>query len=83
MGYVLLILLNLEVVDAVERLKRKAAKEYFNLICKIKKGHRPDYEFLLEEISFLDMLDELDERTKNKVLSYYLNGKFNFNSKMY
>ena len=66
------------VVDAVDKLKKKVSEEFHALICKVKKGYRPDYEFILEEISFIDLIidKELDENLSLTALQYYLNNKW-------
>lgn len=64
-------------VDAINKLKQKVCQEYYTLICKIKKGYRPNYEFLLEEISFIELYK--DNELDNKLLTplqYYLNNKW-------
>ena len=43
-------------VDALNKLKRKVSEEFNTLLCRVKKGYRPDYEFILEEISFIDLI---------------------------
>ena len=66
------------VVSAVDKLKKKVSEEFHVLICKVKKGYRPDYEFILEEISFIDLIidKELDENLSLTALQYYLNNKW-------
>ena len=43
-------------VKDVDALKKKVAKEFISLLCDIKKGYKLDYEFILEEISFIDLI---------------------------
>jgi len=33
-------------------------------MCKVRKGYKPDYEFILEEISFIDLIKnrEIDDK---------------------
>lgn len=59
----------------VDALKKKVIKEFSDLICKIKKGYKPDYEFILEEISFIDLIHKLDVKQSLIFLQYYLNNK--------
>ena len=42
-----------------------------DLLKKVEKGYRPDYEFILEEVSLLGIHNEIDK--KEFVLQYYLN----------
>ncbi len=67
-----------QVVDALNELKKKVSEEYFELICKVKKGYQPDYEFILEEISFIELIQnkELDDKLSLTALQYYLNNKW-------
>ena len=60
----------------VDALKDKVIKEYRDLICSIKKGYRPDYEFILEEISFIDLIEKNDINNSLIALQYYLNNKW-------
>ena len=50
-------------VKDVDALKKKVTKEFISLLCDIKKGYKLDYEFILEEISFIDLIqnNEIDE----------------------
>lgn len=65
-------------VDALNKLKRKVSEEFNTLLCRVQKGYRPDYEFILEEISFIDLIqnDELDSELLLTALQYYLNNKW-------
>lgn len=80
MGYVhlLTLLIKLAVVDALNELKKKISDEFNQLLCKVKKGYHLDYEFLLEEISFIDLISnkELDDKLSLTALQYYLNNKW-------
>jgi hypothetical protein len=51
-------------VDAVNTLKKKVAEEYHTLLCKVKKGYKPDHEYLLEEISLIELVqnNEIDDK---------------------
>lgn len=48
------------VVDAINKLKKKVSEEFYTLICKVRKGYKPDYEFILEEISFIELFQDRD-----------------------
>ena len=65
-------------VDALNKLKRKVSEEFNTLLCRVKKVYRPDYEFILEEISFIDLIqnNELDSELLLTALQYYLNNKW-------
>jgi len=41
------------------------------IISELERGHKPDLEFLLEEISVVDLENELDNR--EFIIQYYLN----------
>ena len=60
----------------VDALKKKVSEEFFNLICKFKKGYKLDYEFILEEISFIELINNLDKNLSLTALQYYLNNKW-------
>lgn len=49
--------------------KMKVYKEYCNLIYKLGMGYRPDYEFLLEEISLIELNTEIENYAA--LLQYY------------
>ena len=58
-------------VDVISNLKNKTACEFMDLLNKVEKGYRPDYEFILEEVSLLGIHNKIDKR--EFVLQYYLN----------
>lgn len=64
--------------DAVNKLKKKIIKEFELLLCLTEKGHKPDYEFILEEISLVDLNSryELDLEKLVFYLQFYLNNKW-------
>lgn len=64
---------NLQIVPEtdIDLLKDKIICEYKLIISELERGHRPDLEFLLEEISAVDLEDELDNR--EFIIQYYLN----------
>ena len=51
-------------VTDVDALKKKVAKEFTSLLCELRKGYKLDYEFILEEISFIDLIqhNEIDKK---------------------
>lgn len=65
-------------VTNVDALKGKVAKEFTTLLCEIRKGYKLNYEFILEEISFIDLIqhNEIDRKLSLIALQYYLNNKW-------
>lgn len=65
-------------VDALNKLKKKVSEEFYKLLCQVRKGYKPDYEFILEEISFIELIknSEIDEKISLTALQYYLNNKW-------
>lgn len=65
-------------VDALNNLKKKVSEEFFQLMCRVRKGYKPNYEFILEEISFIDLIKnkEIDDKLSLTALQYYLNNKW-------
>lgn len=63
------------IVTDVGALKYKAIQQYMTLINYLAKGHKKDYQHILEIISLIDIYSELDKRTYYKEL--YLNGHYN------
>lgn len=55
----------------IDLLKDKIICEYKLIISKLEQGQKPDLEFLLEEISAVDLENELDNR--EFIIQYYLN----------
>ena len=55
----------------VVALKKKVITEFDQLLRRIKKGYKPDYEFILQEISLIQLLETLDNVDFFK--QFYLN----------
>ena len=55
----------------IDLLKDKIICEYKQIVSELEAGHRPNLEFLLEEISAVDLENELDNR--EFIIQYYLN----------
>ena len=74
----LIFLAKLVAVDALNELKKKVIQEFITLLSKVRKGYKLDYEFLLEEISFIELIqnNELDNNLSLTALQYYLNNKW-------
>ena len=51
-------------------------------ITRIRKGYKLDYEFILEEISFINLIkdNEIDDKLSLIALQYYLNNKWQIQS---
>ena len=47
-------------------------------MCQVRKGYKLDYEFILEEISFIELIqnNEIDNKLSLTALQYYLNNKW-------
>lgn len=67
-------------MDAVvlSKLKDKVVCEFQVLLNKAKKGHKLDYEFVLEEISFIELAqnNEIDYKLSLTTSQYYLNNQW-------
>ena len=65
-------------VDALNDLKKKVSEEFFQLMYRVRRGYKPNYEFILEEISFIDLIKnrEIDDKLSLTALQYYLNNKW-------
>ena len=65
-------------VDALNDLKKKVSEEFFQLMCRVRRGYKPNYEFILEEISFIDLIKnrKIDDKLSLTALQYYLNNKW-------
>lgn len=60
----------------VDALKSKVIEEYNALIRTMRKGYRLDYKFILDEISFINIINDLDNKLSSTALQYYLNNKW-------
>lgn len=69
-------------VAALNKLKEKVICEFQTLLTKIRKGYKLDYEFILEEISFINLIkdNEIDDKLSLIALQYYLNNKWQIQS---
>ena len=65
-------------VDALNKLKEKIICEYTSLLSRIRKGYKLDYEFIMEEISFVDLIkdNKIDDKLSLSALQYYINNKW-------
>ena len=57
--------------NIIDDLKHKVIYEFMNLLVQVEKGYKPEYEHILDEISLLEVYEELDK--KDFILQYYLN----------
>lgn len=64
--------------DALNKLKDKVICEYTALLSRVRKGYKLDYEFILEEISFIDLIkdNKIDDKLSLSALQYYINNKW-------
>lgn len=62
-------------VAALSKLKAKVICEYQKLMDYVFRGHKLDYQHILEQISLIELLEdfELDDNSSLFVLQYYLN----------
>ena len=51
-------------MDALSKLKKKVSEEFYKLIFQVRKGYKPDHEYILEEISFIELIqnNEIDNK---------------------
>lgn len=63
----------IEPITDIDQLKEKVICEYLYIISELEKGNTPNLEFILEEISLIDLHNEIDNR--EFVVQYYLNNK--------
>lgn len=61
---------------AVDALKRKVICEFQNLLNALEKGHKKDYEFILEEISLIELLEHSQISRSEFLEQFYLNNKW-------
>ena len=59
----------------IGELKDKVIDEYYKILDSLECGVLPDLDFILDEISFLEVYDKLDKR--DFILQYFLNTKPN------
>ena len=64
---------NQEVVDALNKLKRKIISDYKLLLKHLSKGHRVDYSFIMDEQSILDNIPNILEKDN----FYFIIQKYN------
>lgn len=57
----------------VDALKQKVINEFNFLLKRIRKGYRPDYEFILQEISFIELLENQNLDNTDFIKQFYLN----------
>lgn len=56
-------------------LKKKIIKDFMSLICDLRKGYSPKQDHIIEEISYVDLIEnnKLDKKLSLIILQYYLN----------
>lgn len=62
-------------------LKEKVINEVIKVLNLLEKGHRPNYETILEEMSLIKLVDDatIDADDAIFYLDFYLNNKININ----
>jgi regulator of sigma D len=63
--------------DPVTELKNKVIDEFTQLLTYLEKGHKTNYELILEEISLINLIDEGEIDSSLSYLEFYLNNKLN------
>lgn len=62
----------------VDALEIKVISEFNKFMHSIGKGHRPDYQFIINEINLLNLLkdDEIEQDKFIFILQYFLTNKW-------
>lgn len=60
----------------VDALKEKVINEFSLFVHKLNQGYFPNYEFILEEILFLELIEKDATDNDSSVLQYYLNNEW-------
>lgn len=65
-------------IPDLDKLEKKVIEEFWTLLCKASKGYKLDYEFILQEISMIELIrDEVfTDKLSLTALQYYLNNKW-------
>lgn len=68
--------------DVLNNLKRKVICDFNKLLSRISKGYKEDYEFILEEISAIDSIENgwVDSKLSLIYIQYYLNNEWQIQS---
>lgn len=69
-------ILNIQTIKTpadVDELKRKVIKEYNQLLCRMSKGYKDDYTFILNQISFIGIGEQL--QNCKLLIEYFLNNE--------
>lgn len=63
--------------DAINDLKYKVINQFTNLLCKVSKGYKPDYENILQEISLISLVEDgyMNVDDSLFIIQYYLNNE--------
>lgn len=65
--------MNLELVRDVDALKIKCINEYKEVIRQMQKGYKPNYNLLLDSISFIELVNNSQLNNISLILQYLLN----------
>lgn len=65
-------------LNLLDQLKTKAICEFEKLLCQIEKGHNISYEFILQQISLIGLIEDnlLSLEDSRFYLNFYLNNEF-------
>lgn len=47
-------------MDAISKLKQKVIEDYLAYVKKLNKGYKADYSLILNEISFIETYNKID-----------------------
>lgn len=63
--------------ETVDKLQKKTICDFQDLLLAVERGHRPDYQLILEEISLIDIYERgLPMPKMEYYLQYYLNKRW-------
>ena len=64
--------------DAIKKLKERVISYFNKLLCLTEKGYKPNYEFILEIISLIDLYEHnlVDKDELLFIIQSYLNNKW-------
>lgn len=62
----------------LDKLEKKVIEEFTTLLCKISKGYKYDYDFIMQEIAIIELIidGDLTDKLSLTALQYYLNNKW-------
>jgi hypothetical protein len=60
----------------VDALKDKVICEFQDLLAWLAKGYNKDYQFILEEISLIGLIEDNELKSSFFITQFYLNNKW-------